>query len=116
MNTIPADGVLIKTTDHVHTGGGSTEFHPNRNGATNESDECVRPDRFGAEAGRLKRMRRSLTAKIARTRQRVRSLKRRTWETPSDLPPGTYTSFCRIHPVMRGAVRVKPAPEPPPSG
>jgi plastocyanin len=29
-----------------------------------------------------------------------------TWQTPSDLPPGTYTYFCRIHPFMRGAFRV----------
>ena len=30
-----------------------------------------------------------------------------TWETPSDLPDGTYTYFCRIHPFMRGAFRVE---------
>ncbi len=30
-----------------------------------------------------------------------------TWETPKDLPPGTYTYFCRIHPLMRGAFRVE---------
>lgn len=29
------------------------------------------------------------------------------WSTPSDLSPGTYTYFCRIHPFMRGAFRVK---------
>ena len=29
-----------------------------------------------------------------------------TWTTPADLPPGTYTYFCRIHPFMRGAFRV----------
>jgi plastocyanin len=29
-----------------------------------------------------------------------------TWETPTDLDPGTYTYFCRIHPFMRGAFRV----------
>jgi len=29
------------------------------------------------------------------------------WTTPSDLGPGTYTYFCRIHPFMRGAFRVK---------
>ena len=31
---------------------------------------------------------------------------RRTWETPKNLPAGTYTYFCRIHPSMRGAFRV----------
>jgi plastocyanin len=31
---------------------------------------------------------------------------RLTWSTPSDLPDGTYTYFCRIHPFMRGAFRV----------
>jgi len=29
-----------------------------------------------------------------------------TWTTPTNLPPGTYTYFCRIHPFMRGAFRV----------
>jgi hypothetical protein len=29
------------------------------------------------------------------------------WRTPSTLSPGTYTYFCRIHPFMRGAFRVK---------
>jgi plastocyanin len=26
---------------------------------------------------------------------------------PADLPEGTYTYFCRVHPVMRGAFRVE---------
>jgi plastocyanin len=29
------------------------------------------------------------------------------WTTPNNLSPGTYTYFCRIHPFMRGAFRVK---------
>ena len=29
-----------------------------------------------------------------------------TWSTPADLPVGTYTYFCRVHPFMRGAFRV----------
>jgi plastocyanin len=29
------------------------------------------------------------------------------WSTPSNLKPGTYAYFCRIHPFMRGAFRVK---------
>ena len=33
---------------------------------------------------------------------------RDTWQTPNDLPTGTYTYFCRIHPFMRGAFRVEP--------
>jgi hypothetical protein len=28
------------------------------------------------------------------------------WHTPTDLPPGTYTYYCRVHPFMRGAFRV----------
>jgi hypothetical protein len=36
----------------------------------------------------------------------VPAVRRRTWETPKDLPVGTYTYFCRIHPMMRGAFRV----------
>ena len=38
-----------------------------------------------------------------RTRRRAGSV---TWSTPTNLPPGTYTYFCRIHPFMRGAFRV----------
>ncbi len=30
-----------------------------------------------------------------------------TWKTPKRLDPGTYTYFCRIHPFMRGAFRIK---------
>jgi hypothetical protein len=29
------------------------------------------------------------------------------WRTPRGLDPGIYTYFCRIHPFMRGAFRVK---------
>ncbi len=29
------------------------------------------------------------------------------WQTPRNLKSGTYTYFCRIHPFMRGAFRVK---------
>jgi plastocyanin len=32
---------------------------------------------------------------------------RSSWATPPDLPAGTYAYFCRIHPFMRGAFRVK---------
>jgi hypothetical protein len=32
---------------------------------------------------------------------------RTRYSTPSDLPQGTYTYFCRIHPSMRGAFRVE---------
>jgi hypothetical protein len=31
---------------------------------------------------------------------------RLTWSTPANLPPGTYTFFCRIHPWMRGVFRI----------
>ena len=31
---------------------------------------------------------------------------RATWKTPKNLPTGTYTYFCRIHPFMRGAFKV----------
>jgi plastocyanin len=30
-----------------------------------------------------------------------------TWQTPANLAPGTYAYFCRVHPFMRGAFRVK---------
>jgi hypothetical protein len=29
-----------------------------------------------------------------------------SWATPTNLPPGTYTYFCRIHPFMRGVFRI----------
>jgi plastocyanin len=32
---------------------------------------------------------------------------RHKWRTPTNLPRGTYSYFCRIHPFMRGAFRVK---------
>jgi hypothetical protein len=35
------------------------------------------------------------------------AVNRDTWSTPPDLPNGTYTYFCRIHPFMRGAFRVE---------
>jgi len=34
-----------------------------------------------------------------------------TWSTPTGLDPGTYTYFCRVHPFMRGAFRVKGLPD-----
>ncbi len=34
---------------------------------------------------------------------------RTTWTTPSDLPPGLYTYFCRIHPFMRGSFEIETA-------
>ena len=41
---------------------------------------------------------------------------RADWFTPSELDPGTYTYFCRVHPFMRGSFRVRgtPKPKPPP--
>jgi hypothetical protein len=34
---------------------------------------------------------------------------RDSWQSPANLPVGTYSYFCRIHPFMRGAFRVIPA-------
>ena len=34
---------------------------------------------------------------------------RADWFTPSNLPPGTYTYFCRVHPFMRGVLRPRRA-------
>ena len=31
---------------------------------------------------------------------------RESWTTPANLPIGTHTFYCRIHPLMRGAIRV----------
>ncbi|HEX8073590.1 MAG TPA: hypothetical protein VF545_01280 [Thermoleophilaceae bacterium] len=38
------------------------------------------------------------------------AVNRSNWKTPSNLPGGTYTYFCRVHPFMRGAFRVPGAP------
>ena len=32
----------------------------------------------------------------------------KTGAIPNDLPTGTYSYFCRVHPYMRGAFRVVP--------
>jgi hypothetical protein len=39
--------------------------------------------------------------------RRVPAVGRTSWTTRVNLPPGTYNYFCRIHPFMRGAFRVK---------
>jgi plastocyanin len=31
---------------------------------------------------------------------------KQSWQTPTNLKPGTYTFFCRVHPFMRGSFRV----------
>ena len=36
------------------------------------------------------------------------TVERTTWSTPPNIPVGTHTFFCRIHPLMRGSFRVKP--------
>ena len=38
---------------------------------------------------------------------RTAAANRDTWKTPKNLKSGTYTYFCRVHPFMRGAFRVK---------
>ena len=39
--------------------------------------------------------------------RRLPAAGRDTWQTPANLSDGTYAYFCRIHPFMRGAFRVK---------
>ena len=34
------------------------------------------------------------------------AVNRKQWSTPANLPVGTYTYFCRVHPFMRGSFRV----------
>jgi hypothetical protein len=41
------------------------------------------------------------------TKQTPPATGRTRYSTPSNLPVGTYTYFCRIHPSMRGAFRVE---------
>ena len=51
---------------------------------------------------------RAVRLRPARRRRRARPPGATTWSTPTDLDPGTYTYFCRVHPFMRGAFRVVP--------
>jgi hypothetical protein len=34
------------------------------------------------------------------------TVNRTTWSTPKNMPVGTHTFYCRIHPLMRGALRI----------
>ena len=34
------------------------------------------------------------------------AINRLQWSTPTNLAPGTYTFYCRIHPFMRGVFRI----------
>ena len=54
-------------------------------------------------AGRLRLRRARLRARGLHPRGQPRHAGRR----PTNLGPGTYTYFCRVHPFMRGAFRVK---------
>jgi plastocyanin len=38
---------------------------------------------------------------------RTPAAQRIAWRTPKTIRPGTYTYFCRVHPFMRGAFRVR---------
>ena len=38
---------------------------------------------------------------------RTAAAQRISWRTPKTIRPGTYTYFCRVHPFMRGAFRVR---------
>jgi hypothetical protein len=40
--------------------------------------------------------------------QTTGAIGRNEWETPANLRVGTHTFYCRIHPLMRGAIRVVP--------
>jgi plastocyanin len=51
----------------------------------------------GFDSGQLGLDRRAATA----------AAQRMSWSTPRNLRPGTYTYFCRVHPFMRGAFRVR---------
>ena len=44
---------------------------------------------------------------IERALKRSAAANRNTWTTPSNLPTGTYSYFCRVHPFMRGSFRVR---------
>lgn len=77
VKQIPANGVLINTTGHVHTGGLSTELYLNRTGARDESPACLSPHRFNSGISRLKRTRDRLSVRIKATKKRLRSLTRR---------------------------------------
>jgi hypothetical protein len=76
VKTIPANGVLLATTGHVHTGGLSTELYLRRDGATYQGPSC--PDRisYDDQLKPLKAKQAKLVAKINRIKKRNTKLSR----------------------------------------
>ena len=80
-------------TEIFHT---VTECKPPCNGTTGIAYPLA-DGRTDFDSGELGRGPEGFTAASNRT----------SWKTPTSLKAGTYTYFCRIHPFMRGAFRVK---------
>ena len=67
------------------------------------------PDgRFRFDSGQLGTLQGSPAGGPLNPRLTNGTVGRLDWQTPADMPTGTYTFYCRIHPSMRGAVKVLP--------
>ena len=70
---------------------------------TKDCPECCTAIPLAASHRRLKIRAGMVTQTLRRLSE---AANRVTWSTPPNLPVGTYTYFCRIHPFMRGSFRV----------
>lgn len=125
--TVDRDGVLVYTAGHLHPGGLRTDLFANR-GTTSAhlfESEAKYYEPAGAVSWDVAMTATLPTWHVAVHKGDVLSTtatydsgelgtggpptaNRTTWTIPADLPAGTYTYFCRIHPLMRGAFRVEP--------
>ncbi len=70
VKTIPADGVLIGTTGHVHTGGLSTNLYLRRDGASYQGPSCPERISYADQLKPLRKKKASLAAKIKKIKKR----------------------------------------------
>lgn len=76
VKNIPADGVLLATTGHVHTGGLSTDLYLRRNGATYQGPSCPERISYDDQLAPLKAKHNNLVARIKRIKKRNTKLTR----------------------------------------
>jgi len=76
VKSIPADGVLLATTGHVHTGGLSTDLYLRRAGATYQGPTCPERVSYDGQLDPLKAKQKNLVARISRVKKRNAKLTR----------------------------------------
>lgn len=77
IKTVPANGVLLNTTGHVHTGGLSTNLYLRRPGVTYEGESCADPISYASEIEALKARDGTLVSRINTVRKRTAKLNRK---------------------------------------